>query len=170
MLLDNKGIHILVPIVFALILNFIIFIKKWEDTRKNTLLPSGPYVGLIWMIIFVSLGNAHYLLYKKSKVTFASLFLIGVMLFCISYPIITQLDRKKGVIMNVIAFILTSILLLFVYQESIEAFIYILPLFVWISYVNYSDAVVCSGAFKIKSNKPKVKRKKNDNSPKIIVL
>jgi hypothetical protein len=169
MLLDDKGTHILIPLVFALILNFIIFIKKWEDTRKNSLLPSAPYIGLIWIIIFVSLGNAHYLLYKKSKVTFASLFLIGVMLFCISYPIITQLDRKKSITMNVIALILTSILLLVVYQESTEAFIYTLPLFAWISYVNYSDAVVCSGTIKIKS-KSKPKRKKNDNYPKFIVL
>ena len=126
------------------------------------------------MAILVSLGHAHYLLNEKSHVTFASLFLLGVIVYCISYPIITQLDKKKGATFNVIALILTAILLLVVYQESSQAFIYVLPLFVWISFVNYSDSIVCSGSFdkSNKSDKPKAKAKskKNDISSRFIVL
>ena len=177
MILNYKEFHLFVPIIVAMILNYIIFIKKWDDNRKNSLLPSAPYIGLIWIIILVSLGNAHYILYKKSNVTLASMFLIGVMLFCISYPIVTQLDRKKSVIMNVIALILTSVLLVIVYEESIEAFIYVLPLFIWISFVNYSDAIVCSSTINNKSNSEKTKsktkkrkNKKNDIYSRFIVL
>ena len=175
MIFNNKELHLLIPIIIALILNFIISIKKWDDNKKGSLLPSSPYIGVIWMAILVSLGHAHYLLYEKSNVTFASLFLIGVIIYCISYPIITQLDKKKGATFNVIALVLTSILLLIVYQESYQAFIYILPLFIWISFVNYSDSIVCSGSFE-KSDKPKPKRKpkvtskKNDISSRFIVL
>ena len=175
MIFNNKELHLLIPIIIALILNFIISIKKWDDGKKGSLLPSGPYIGIIWMAILVSLGHAHYLLYEKSKVTFASLFLIGVIIYCISYPIITQLDKKKGATFNVIALVLTSILLLVVYQESYQAFIYILPLFIWISFVSYSDSIVCSGSFK-NSDKPKPKHKpkaiskKNDISSRFIVL
>jgi tryptophan-rich sensory protein len=66
MILNYKEFHLFVPIIVAMILNYIIFIKKWDDNRKNSLLPSAPYIGLIWIIILVSLGNAHYILYKKS--------------------------------------------------------------------------------------------------------
>ena len=176
MIFNNKELHLLVPVVIAVILNFIINIKKWDDKRKYSLLPSGPYIGIIWMAILVSLGYAHYLLYEKSNITFASLFLILVIIYCISYPIITQLDRKKTTTLNVIALILTSILLLVVYKESSEAFIYILPLFIWISFVNYSDSIVCSGTFelsdkpKAKSKPKKAKSKKNDISSRFIIL
>lgn len=145
--LENKELHLLVPVVIALILNYIINVNKWNKSKKKGILPPGPVVGIIWIIVLLSLGNAHYLLYKKNNVTFGSLYLIGVMLYCISYPLVTKLDRKKGLIMNVIAFILTSILLVVVYRESSKAFIYILPLFIWISFVNYSDALVCSSSF-----------------------
>jgi len=174
MIFTNKELHLLIPIIIALILNFIITIKKWDANKKGSLLPSAPYIGIIWMAILISLGHAHYILYEKSTVTFASLFLIGVIIFCIYYPIITQLDKKKGARFNVIALILTAILLIVVYQESSQAFIYILPLFVWISFVNYSDSIVCSGSFetsvKAKPSKPKKKSKKNDIYSRFIVL
>jgi tryptophan-rich sensory protein len=157
-MLEGKELHLLVPIVLALILNYIISIKKWDD-KKSSLLPSGPYIGLIWIVILLCLGNAHYILYEKSKISFASIYLIFVIIYCLSYPIITQLDRKKGAVLNTIAMILTSILLLVVYQESTEALLYTIPLFLWISFVNYSDAIVCSG-FSFSDNKPKKKPKK----------
>ena len=175
MIFDNKELHLVIPVVIALILNYVIFIKKWDDNKKNSLLPSAPYIGIIWLCILVSLGQAHYLLFKKNNVTFASLYLIGVIIYCISYPIVTQLDKKKGAMMNVIALIITAILMLVVYEESTEAFLYVIPLFAWISFVNYSDAIVCSGYYekdKPKSNKPKSKpkSKKNDISSRFIVL
>ena len=141
----NRNIHILIPVIIAIILNYIIRVKNWNNKKiERGLLPKGYYVGIIWIIIFIFLGNAHYILYKKNKVSVASIFLIIVLLYCISYPIVTQLDQKKGKIMNTISLILSSILMVVVYNKSIEAFYYTIPLFIWASFVNYSDAIICS--------------------------
>lgn len=142
---ENRIIHILIPVIIAIILNYIIKVKNWNNKKiERGLLPKGYYVGIIWIIIFIFLGNAHYILYKKNKVSVASIFLITVLLYCMSYPIVTKLDQKKGKIMNTISLILSSILMVVVYNKSIEAFYYTIPLFIWASFVNYSDAVVCS--------------------------
>lgn len=172
MILDNnKYIHLLIPIFIVLILNYII--TKNHNIDKNSLLPSSYYTALIWLGILISLGNAHYLLYKKSKFTFASLYLIVVIVYCVFYPIISQLNKKKSKTMNVIATIITSILLVVVYQESTEAFFYVLPLFVWISFINYSDAIVCSKIYSLPNkhiHKPKIKKNKKNDIPKFVIL
>ena len=139
---ENRIIHILIPVIIAIILNYIIKVKNWNKKKiERGLLPKGYYVGIIWIIIFIFLGNAHYILYKKSKVSIASIFLIMVLIYCISYPIITQFKQKKGKIMNTISLILSSILMLVVYNKSIEAFYYTVPLFIWASFVNYSSLI-----------------------------
>ena len=146
-MIKNRNIHILIPVIIAIILNYIIRVKNWSNKKiERGLLPKGYYVGIIWIIIFIFLGNAHYILYKKNKVSVASIFLIIVFLYCISYPIVTQLDQKKGKIMNLISLILSSILMVVVYNKSTEAFYYTIPLFIWASFVNYSDAIICSTA------------------------
>lgn len=169
---DNRELHLLIPIIVALILNYLISVKKWEDS-KNSLLPSAPFIGFIWIIILVCLGNAHYILNKKGGITFASMYLIFVIIFCLSYPVLTQLNRNKGAIYNIVAMILTSVLLLVVYEESSEALLYTIPLFVWISFVNYSDAVVCSGSVSSKpksKTQPTKKSKKNDFGRQVIII
>ena len=144
----KREVHILIPVIIALILNYIIFVKKWgsNSNKKETrgLIPDGKIVGFVWILIFMLLGNAHYILYKKNKMSVASVFLLFVIIYCISYPIVTGLDQSKGRIMNTVSLILSSILMLVVYIESREAFIYTIPLFIWTSFVNYSDAIVCS--------------------------
>lgn len=145
----RKEVHILVPVIIALILNYIIFVKKWGSNSKSIkekgLIPDGKIVGFIWILIFMLLGNAHYILYKKNnKTSLASIFLLFVIIYCISYPVVTRLDQKKGKIMNTVSLILSSILMLVVFMESREAFVYTVPLFIWTSFVNYSDAIVCS--------------------------
>ncbi len=148
-MLENREYHISIPIIIALFLNYIILSRNWDNKYKNKgLLPKGYLVGIIWIFIFMLLGNAHYILYKKNKISIASIFLILVLLYCISYPIITQLNQKKGKIMNTISLILSSILMLLVFNESIEAFYYTIPLFIWTSFVNYSDSIVCSNFIK----------------------
>jgi len=146
-MLENRENHILIPIIIALFLNYIISTRNWDNKYKyknKGLLPKGYLVGIIWIFIFMLLGNAHYILYKKNKISIASVFLILVLLYCISYPIITQLNQKKGKIMNTISLILSSVLMLLVFNESIEAFYYTVPLFLWTSFVNYSDSIICS--------------------------
>lgn len=144
----NKTFHILIPVTVVLILNYIIFTKKWSYNKniqnKNSLIPDGKIVAFVWIFLFMLLGNAHFILYKKNKMSFAYRFLLFVILYCISYPIVTKLDQKKAKIMNTVSLILSSILMTVVFMESREAFNYIVPLFIWTSFINYSDAIVCS--------------------------
>jgi tryptophan-rich sensory protein len=143
---ENKETHLLIPVILALLLNYIINVRKWDEKykRKRGLLPSGPVIGIIWIFLLLCLGNAHFILYKHSGYSMASIFLILVMIYCVSYPIVTQLNQKKGRVLNTVALIITSILLLLVHNESVQAFYYVVPLFIWTSFVNYSDAIVCS--------------------------
>lgn len=144
--------HILVPVVAAIIMNGIIYtlgINKYsEKTEKNKInlyIPPGYIIGTIWVIILGLLGYLHYLIYKKYEaITFTSLLIIFVILFCISYPLITGLKVKSGLLLNLITLILAFILALFVITESKYMFIYLIPLLVWASYVNIAFTIQCA--------------------------
>jgi tryptophan-rich sensory protein len=144
--------HILIPVLAAIIMNGIIYtfgINKYsEKTEKNKInpyIPPGYIVGSIWVIILGLLGYLHYLIYKKYEaITFTSLLIIFVILFCISYPLITGLKVKTGLLFNLITLILAFILALFVISESKIMFIYLIPLLVWASYVNIAFTIQCS--------------------------
>ena len=144
--------HILVPVLTAIIMNGIIYtfgINKYsEKTEKNKInpyIPPGYVIGTIWVIILGLLGYLHYLVYKKyDSITFTSLLIIFTILFCISYPLITGLRVKSGLLLNLITLILSFILALFVITESKYMFIYLIPLLVWASYVNIAFTIQCS--------------------------
>jgi tryptophan-rich sensory protein len=141
--------HILVPVLAAIIMNGIIYtfgINKYSEKNKiNPYIPPGYVIGTIWVIILGLLGYLHYLIYKKYEaITFTSLLILFVILFCISYPLITGLKVKSGLLLNLITLILAFILALFVITESKYMFIYLIPLLVWASYVNIAFTIQCS--------------------------
>lgn len=141
--------HILVPVLAAIIMNGIIYtfgINKYSEKNKiNPYIPPGYVIGTIWVIILGLLGYLHYLIYKKYEaITFTSLLILFVILFCISYPLITGLRVKSGLLLNLITLILAFILALFVITESKYMFIYLIPLLVWASYVNIAFTIQCS--------------------------
>jgi tryptophan-rich sensory protein len=166
-MLDNKELHLLVPVVFGIILFAVIALKNWFDKKKSPEYSgsskssplSNPILGIVWIAVLVCLGNANYILYKNNKISFASIFLTFVIVYCLSYPIILIFYKKKSPLLNVIAMILASISLTVIYQESTEALLYVIPLFIWISYLNYSDAVICSSSFSKPTSKKKDKKK-----------
>jgi tryptophan-rich sensory protein len=141
--------HILVPIVLAIIMNGIIYMFRLnkKDNLKDNLnnddlykkfLPPGYIIGCIWLIIFGLLGYVHYLIYKQNdnKITITSLFICFIILFCLSYPLITGLKVKSGIIMNLLSLILGFILGIVIITQSKYAFLFVLPLIIWASYVN----------------------------------
>lgn len=144
--------HILVPVLAAIIMNGIIYTfginkysEKTEKSKINPYIPPGYVIGTIWVIILGLLGYLHYLVYKKYEaITFTSLLIVFVILFCISYPVITGLKVKSGLLLNLITLILAFILALFVITESKYMFIYLIPLLVWASYVNIAFTIQCS--------------------------
>ena len=147
--------HILIPIILAIMMNGIIYMFKLnkQDASTSTklsvynkLLPSGYIIGTIWIIIFGLLGYVHYLIYtqNENKITFTSLFIGFVILFCLMYPLITGLKVKSGLLMNLLSLILAFTLGIIIVLQSKYAFLFVLPLIVWSSYVNIVDTLQCS--------------------------
>ncbi len=146
--------HVLVPIILALLMNGIIYTFKLnanntmtkKDNIYKKLLPPGYIIGTIWIIIFGLLGYTHYLIYKdnENKITITSLFIIFVILFCLAYPLITGLKVKTGLLLNLISLILAFTLGITIILQSKFAFLFIIPLIVWSSFVNIVDTLQCS--------------------------
>lgn len=125
-------IHILVPIMLAIVLNFYIYTQGWNnDNEKNSKLPPGYIIGSIWIIILGLLGYIHFLLYPSVY----SWFIVLTILYCLSYPFLTSgLQNTDNNIYNVIALILAIIVTIIMYYKS--NIIYAIPFLLWIFYVN----------------------------------
>jgi tryptophan-rich sensory protein len=137
--------NILVPVILAILMNGYIYSNKLYNKIVNPYIPPGYIVGIIWIIIFGLLGYVHYKLYKlNNSSTRASLFTIFVIIFSLSYPLITNLKFKSGILLDLFTLIFAFILGLLVLDESKEIFIYIIPLIVWAIYVNIADVIECS--------------------------
>ena len=139
--------NIFIPIIAAIMMNGIIYtfgLNK-QSMKTNPLIPPGYIIGTIWIIILGLLGYVHYLIYKlNNKITFTSLFIIFIILFCILYPIITGLKEKSGLLLNLITLILSFVLGLLVIIQSKYIFIYIIPFILWSIYVNAAFVIQCS--------------------------
>jgi len=125
-------IHILVPIILAIILNFYIYIQGWNnDNQKNSKLPPGYIIGSIWIIILGLLGYIHFLLYPSVY----SWFIVLTILYCLSYPFLTSgLQNTDNNYFNLIALILAIIVTIIMYYKS--NIIYAIPFLLWTFYVN----------------------------------
>lgn len=125
-------IHILVPIILAIVLNFYIYTQGWNnDNEKNTKLPPGYIIGSIWIIILGLLGYIHFLLYPSVY----SWFIVLTILYCLSYPFLTSgLQNTDNSIYNLIALLLAIIVTIIMYYKS--NIIYVIPFLLWTFYVN----------------------------------
>ena len=126
----NKWLHISVPIIMALVVNGVIYLNKWGISKNtNPLIPPGWIVGTIWVILFGLLGYAHYLTWVSAT----SIGIIVMLAYSLLYPFITRL--KLRLIYDVIALVLAAILCILAAYEKREALVYVIPLFIWASYV-----------------------------------
>lgn len=144
--MNNSIYHILIPVIAAIIMNGIIYTfginKAMMSEKQNPYIPPGYIIGIIWVIILGLLGYVHYLLYEKyNSITFSSLLIIFVILFCISYPLITGLKAKSGLLLNLLTLILAFSTGLLIICQSKYIFMYLIPLIVWASYVNIAFAL-----------------------------
>jgi tryptophan-rich sensory protein len=146
-------INIVLPILAALIINYIIYYKGWSERYKKDdkekeieLLPPGYIIGLIWMILFGLLGYINYRLYKlKNKINFGNILVVFFILFSLAYPFLTfGLNKKYGLLLNYVTLLLSFILSLVIVLYSIKIFMYLIPLLLWVFYVNYVFIVLCS--------------------------
>lgn len=147
-------LYVLTPVVLAIIVNAIIYIKGWQSSNeatnattnnRNPLLPPGPIIGTIWIIIFAFLGYASYIA-NQTRQTTTSIFITIVIIWCLAYPFLTNgLNQSPGRILNTITLILAAILSIVSTASQMPQITYLLiPLFTWASYVNIADAIACS--------------------------
>ena len=125
-------IHILVPIILAIVLNFYIYTQGCNnDNEKNSKLPPGYIIGSIWIIILGLLGYIHFLLYPSVY----SWFIVLTILYCLSYPFLTSgLQDTDNNYFNLIALLLAIIVTIIMYYKS--NIIYAIPFLLWTFYVN----------------------------------
>jgi benzodiazapine receptor len=118
--------------------------------KHNPLLPPGWMIGVIWTIIFGFFGYAQYLVMKEmGKWSIGSIAIIVAAVFCLLYPILIYIGargdslkyEKYARLINLLALIVGFTLAILVIRESEEAFLFLLPLLVWVSYVNFADSI-----------------------------
>jgi len=136
-------IHILTPILAALVMNGIIFSQGWKIAKyknPNPYIPPGGIVGLIWITLFGLLGYVHYRLYSenKNRSTAASIAIVLFILYSLAYPIITTFSSNPNAfsVLNLGALLFAAATTGLVYQENVALVPYMAPLMVWTSYVN----------------------------------
>lgn len=135
-------LNIFVPIILAVITNVIIFTLKWNSSESNPFLPPGYVIGVIWILIFGCLGYVHYiasLIYGFYSIP--ALSIIFLITFCLAYPFITKLKQKIGVTLNTVTLILVSIVSFVTVHYIPIVFKWMIPIFLWASYVNIADSL-----------------------------
>ena len=151
-MIENLYLNILIPILLAIIVNGIVYMFGFNKNseKNNILLPPGYIIGVIWIVIFGMLGYVHYLIYKlTNKVTFLSTLIIIFIIFCSIYPFLTNgLNEKKSVLLNTITLIFAFSLSLLIITKSIYIFMFLIPLLLWICYVNIIQSISCSNLIK----------------------
>ena len=161
--------NVSIPVFLAIIMNGIIYtfgINKEVDKEKNSennknkneenksddnklkFLPPGYVIGIIWVLIFALLGYSNYLTYNvTNSINFGNVAIGILILYSLAYPLITGLKPENSDLYNIIALILSFSCALIISLFSKYILLYLIPLLVWVSYVNivfvFSDPKIC---------------------------
>ena len=128
--------HISIPVFCAIAMNGILYTFHLNG-KKPMYLPPGYIIGIVWTIIFALLGYVHYQLYKlNNRPNYGSASVVFFILFSLAYPLMNAIDEKYGHFLNLISLILSFIVSLIVITYSTHIFLYLIPLLVWVSFVN----------------------------------
>jgi tryptophan-rich sensory protein len=145
-LYSNPYYHVAIPIVLAVAMNAWIYsigLNKYSDREKpNPLIPPGYIIATIWTVLFGLMGYTHYLL--GNPYSLASMSIVVLITFSILYPVFTGLRKKSGLLLNLVALILSFTSAILVYKESVYAFYWLIPLLAWTIYVNAAFVIECS--------------------------
>jgi tryptophan-rich sensory protein len=145
---------ILLFVLAAVIVNIFTYYYGWGKTGsqsdrwniyQNKLIPPGFTIGFFFIAIFGFLGYSFYLLVRENdgNLTVGSIFVLGYGIFALAYPLLTwKANEKNSNVINYIAVILAYIVSLVVITEYTNAFYYLLPLLIWLTYVNLTDAIM----------------------------
>jgi len=131
--------HVLIPVFLATAMNALIYKfglnKRLSSSQKY--LPPGYIIGLIWTILFATLGYVHYKLYTlKNKANYGSMSIVFFICFSLFYPVVVTINENYANLMNLISLILSFVVSIVVLMYSKNIFWYLIPLLVWVSFVN----------------------------------
>jgi tryptophan-rich sensory protein len=145
---SNPLVHVLIPIVLAFAMNgwiYYVGLNKYSKSeRSNPYIPPGYVIAVIWTLLFGLMGYTHYLLGNANSA--ASLAIVALIAFCLAYPLLTGLREKSGLLLNLMALVLSFSVSLLVIQESVYAFYWLIPLLLWTIYVNAAFVITCASA------------------------
>jgi tryptophan-rich sensory protein len=140
--------QIIIFVAAALVANIIIYLFNYYKYNnpyyiKSPLLPPGVIIGIIWLVIFGFFGYAHYLVYKETeKWTVANIAIIVVAVFCLFYLMIVYYRPEYTKFFNCLSLIFAFTLGILVFNESENAFWWIIPFIAWSAYVNLADSLI----------------------------
>jgi translocator protein len=138
-------VYIIIPILLAAVTNAIIFKLDWDKKsqgQRSPMLPPGWAIGLIWTFILGLLGFALYLTVQAQDITSSALIVL-LILSCIAYPFYTSglVSGPTSLVGNTSTLIGGFVVALVIALKSPSVLPYMLPILVWASYVNISDAL-----------------------------
>ncbi len=133
-------LHIVTPILLALLMNAVIYIKAWNRSnvgpKNNRLLPPGYVIAVVWTLILGILGYVHFRLYPHP----AHWVVVATILYCLSYPLLTSgLQSDRAPMLNTIALVLAVIATVTTYFTQRDSTVFLLPLVAWTTYVKIAD-------------------------------
>ncbi len=143
---------IVLPVALAVVVNAIIFARGWQssnDSQRRPLLPPGWAVGLIWLVVFVFLGLAHYSVARARGLFCVSSIAIALTVgFCLAYPFVTRAfeDERRVRALNVSTLVLAALTAIAVSHQHLRALPALLPLLTWATYVSLTDALTAATA------------------------
>lgn len=144
----SAWVQIIIFVAVALVANIIIYLFNYYKYNnpyyiKSPLLPPGFIIGIIWLVIFGFFGYAHYLVYKETeKWTVANIAIIVVAVFCLFYLMIVYYRPEYTKFFNCLSLIFAFTLGILVFNESENAFWWIIPFIAWSAYVNLADSLI----------------------------
>jgi translocator protein len=133
--------HVATPIAASLIINGVIYLLGWSRRPPiSNLLPPGPIIGAIWVVLLGLLGYAHYVV---GAFTAAGVTIAIAIVYCLAYPFLTAgLRQDAAPPLNTGAMIMAAACCIMVaLSSSTRALAATLPLLAWAAYVNFTDDV-----------------------------
>ena len=127
-------VHILSPVVLAIVVNTIIYAKGWNKTNlQDPLAPPSWFIATTWTILLAILGYVAWLT-KKDMLVYTCVLLF--IMLCLMYPFYPRGIRNTLNKVTLLAAVILTILIFFRINRERQTIYYLIPLLLWLSYVN----------------------------------
>ncbi len=111
------------------------------DSRASEVLPPGWVVGLVWTLLFASLGASYVALKRADGDTMRErLGIVGLGLICMAYPVYTAgfEDARASLIGAVATLVVVVALIAWVARTSGPAALWLAPFVPWLTFASWA--------------------------------